>query len=630
MQAKKILLIALTFLALIATASAATCPSIEQYEITWTFAEPFPECGTFANGDYWVVPNQAGGNVEIVEIEPASFVGDGTRTFEGWTPQTGRIVNGSMINPDPTVLEVAYDSEFRHERYNPELNEARPDGEDLSTTNRLRVPAGSSLISSISLNHNDYYFVNNKTQLRTAAILTVLESVPSDTVDGKSGFFRPAYTGNDKALKFHKNDLDYTVLKRLPITAEIAEAANSHYNNGSLYDLYGNVSNLSEAMAANERNFERPWIQHYPDWTGDEIMPIDNTDHYGQDKAYRVGAASLMLNLDFENTEKETLLVRFVQLGIDLYGIYEAGGTRHWVANGGHNQGRKWPILFTGIVMPNNSNAQPLKNIGSISLDAAGFGGEGYVSFGEDEQTFYVAQINYDVTHANYDYHGLSIPWADPGNLCDTTSNPNNCRNLVGPDRRDLVDIPYEISDFGMPEWGIRNWRPGSMHNSNKFWRTWYRGHQTNPSFAGFVLAAHIMDAKELWNHDALFDYMDRHIEVEKSVRQRLENNPGQDIVYSGVTFESGWSWLNLPPRFIRIVWDEYRADYGCTWTRDNDDIYSNGTPDCSQCIYNCSGDQECVDITTLLGYIQEWKQGSLGMLSLMQKLEKWKAGTGC
>ena len=39
---------------------------------------------------------------------------------------------------------------------------------------------------------------------------------------------------------------------------------------------------------------------------------------------------------------------------------------------------------------------------------------------------------------------------------------------------------------------------------------------------------------------------------------------------------------------------------------------------------------QECVDLTALTNYITNWKQGSLSMPSLMQKIESWKAGTGC
>jgi len=48
------------------------------------------------------------------------------------------------------------------------------------------------------------------------------------------------------------------------------------------------------------------------------------------------------------------------------------------------------------------------------------------------------------------------------------------------------------------------------------------------------------------------------------------------------------------------------------------------------QAVYNFAGTAECIDTTALVGYISEWKQGSLGMASLLQKISAWKAGTGC
>jgi hypothetical protein len=38
----------------------------------------------------------------------------------------------------------------------------------------------------------------------------------------------------------------------------------------------------------------------------------------------------------------------------------------------------------------------------------------------------------------------------------------------------------------------------------------------------------------------------------------------------------------------------------------------------------------ECVDNEKLLGYISQWKRGEITMLTLMQKLKQYKAGTGC
>ena len=49
------------------------------------------------------------------------------------------------------------------------------------------------------------------------------------------------------------------------------------------------------------------------------------------------------------------------------------------------------------------------------------------------------------------------------------------------------------------------------------------------------------MGARDLWNHDALFDYKDRYMQATGDWRQTS--------------------------RFIERMWDTYRADYGPEWT---------------------------------------------------------------
>jgi uncharacterized repeat protein (TIGR02543 family) len=56
------------------------------------------------------------------------------------------------------------------------------------------------------------------------------------------------------------------------------------------------------------------------------------------------------------------------------------------------------------------------------------------------------------------------------------------------------------------------------------------------------------MGVKELWNLDALFDYMDRYMKVQK------------EVVGVG-------HWTRQRPRFIEKMWDAYRPDYGPVWT---------------------------------------------------------------
>ena len=162
----------------------------------------------------------------------------------------------------------------------------------------------------------------------------------------------------------------------------------------------------------------------------------------------------MMLHLDFTDAEKETLLIGYVQAGIDLYGVVQDGGRNHWPGSGGNNSGRKWPILFAGMMLGDPG----MRSIGSQD-----------VAFGEDTQCFYVAET-------------------PPG-----SGVYNNGYGGYGPEH------------LGMPEWGIEH-----AHRPQNDTVSWtgqaYRLCCTANAWWGQILAARIMDAESLWNHDSLFD----------------------------------------------------------------------------------------------------------------------------
>ena len=456
----KCLLIAVLLTCFVQPLFAAVQQSrISQFGITWTFDKDYT-VGQFANGDYWVV-----GPVTIIRIQPVSV------------ELNGRIINGSMINPSPRLGQTqgydsaAYGRYARPGNYDPSLNVARPNDSDLSKSNPLVLQPNSSLVSTESTLQ-----ANDSSQLKTAAVLTVLDS------PAKEGSFRPPYSGTDKTIRFNKEQLDYSLLaslKPVPGTPGLAEV---------------------------ERYFERPWIDHVPLWLATALFPVDNMPPYGREISTQIGEGALMLNLNFSNTRKEKLLVRYVQLGIDLYGIVQDGGEKNWTGMGGHASGRKWPILFAGLVL----NDPNMKNIGRPDIPDYGPSHPEYVHFGEDDQTFYVTQADVEATHGP----------------------------LWGPDRRDAQKIPYEQEDIGLPEWGIVH--ADGPERSNKFWGTSYR-QVSSPGWGGFVLAAQIMKAKDLWNHDALFDYKDRYMQVDTDWKQTS--------------------------RFVLSMWDTYRKDYAAVWT---------------------------------------------------------------
>ena len=435
---------------------------VRQFGITWTFDRDYT-VGRFANGDYWVA-----GPVTIIAIDPPSI------------DLSGRIVNGSMINPSPRLgRRQGYDSVLfgrytTEGDYDPSLNAARPNGRIVSESNPLVVPAGSSLVSTISTPQTD-----GRTRLQTAAVLTVLDGPAPE------GSFRPPYSGMDKTIRFHASQLDYSLLANLrPVPG-------------------------TPGLIVVKRYFERPWLDHIPGWIGRAHHPEDNMPNYDRDICTQIGIGALMLHLDFDKSAKELLLVGYTQVGIDLYGVVQDGGTENW----SQDSGRKFPILFAGLVL----NDPNMKNIGERSgvyshTPPYGPGNPPHdlVRFEEDEMTFYVTQEDIDMT--------AGPEW--------------------NPDSRDAMRIPYGQEDIGLPEWG--KVRLYDRTKINKCWATLYRP-VICPAWGGFVLAMHIMGVKDLWNNDALFDYKDRFMQVERNLRETSQ--------------------------FVEFMWDAYRAHFGSVWT---------------------------------------------------------------
>ncbi len=430
-----------------APGEAGMTQSLSQHGITWHFDEPVPY-GQYANGDYWVL-----GPVNVVGIDPAS------QTL------SDRTIHGSMINPSPRDGSTTGYGQTRDTGYDASRNVAK----DVSASQPLAIGADSSLVSTISTAE-----ANARPGIDTAAVLTVVGEAPA------ANAFRPPYSGSDKNSPWTTDDLRYDLLPRLEPVEQTPDIA---------------------AMAA---HFQRVWLDHVPGWTGRAIHPITSMPAYGRDMASRLGQGSLMLMLDFPDEQKRDLLVNFVQVGIDFYGIVEDGGENNWVPNGGHAQGRKWPILFAGTMLDDEA--------------MAGIGQREDVYFGEDGQTFYVTETEVERT----DLHVM-----DP-----------NHSNYV----QEYAD-GYTEAMLGMPEWGIRH-ATDPRRDSPDPGRA-YRMCCTAASWHGHVLSALLMDLKDAWNHDAIFDYSER---------------------YLGRLHEEGWPELNpqgahehTDTGFTKQMWDTYR-----------------------------------------------------------------------
>lgn len=439
---------------------------IEQYGITWAFDTVY-EYGQYANGDYWIV-----GPVELVGISNSYHT-------EGFTPTSGQ--DGSMINPG-TDANQGYDNSLSS--YDESLNVNYPNGAIISEDNTLTLNVNESLISTVSWLYNsetdtetDCPSFNAGTNtprpvLRTAAVLTCVSEAPTD------GSFRPPYCGSDKSASFNSNQLKTELLPDLAVP-----------------DL-----TVVPDVEATQRKFQRIWIDHVYEWKGSYLHPSDNMSHYGQNLSKDIGNCALLLNLDFTGLDgspiKDTLIIELVQLGIDFAGIADNGGS--WPPNGGFLMGRKFPILFAGVLLGDDH----MTEVGSWST-----------LFQEDGATFYVSQDEIDITNSD--------SW-DPDSRIDDPE-------------------PYETSDIGLPEWGIRH-----ITQPQKDVRSWDAPYRSinGSSYCAFVLAAHMLDLKSTWNHDPLFDFTDRWYELTGGA-------------YASQTITD----------FTESMWTNYRSDYQPVWT---------------------------------------------------------------
>jgi len=354
----------------------------------------------------------------------------------------------------------------------------------VSSGNPLIVPVASSLISTIST------VPIAKQKLRTAAVLTVLSAAPP------ANSFRPPYLGTDKTVKYTADMLRINLLPKLAPVANVP----------SLTDL--------------ERMFERVWLFHCPGWTVTFLVPTENSPDYGRDMCVRLGAGACSLLLNYTDEQKLSLLKKYVQVGIDFYRFVEDGANIYWEPDGGINSGRKLPIIIAGYML----NDAGMLGIGSLGTT------EFY--FQEDAQTFYVAEEN------------IGKYFTDP------YSNPERT-HIYGADPETIPGdtVGYTSEHIGMPEWGIKHETTGYWGDARlAFDRVRYGANYRNVnaySWPGYVLPIHILGLKAVWNHDALFDFMDRYMAA---------TAPG------GEWEAGGWRALD---QFSENMWDTYRANYG-------------------------------------------------------------------
>lgn len=381
-----------------------TTDTVTQYGITWTFSQARP-VGKYITGDWWVV-----GPVTIHKITPV--------------PENGR--NGSVVNPKAGDRQ-GYDS--RLAGYDAEMGIQLP----------IQLQPGQSLVSTQSLSdpHEvppDYVHPPNPQKeyaLRTAAVLTCVDQPPV------ADSFRPAYVGTWRET-FRAGQIRRHLLPNLDPPPGLPD------------------------IAKLERALERIWLDHRTGFQSNFFHPLANMPDYGREITHVVSETGLILMIKDPEAKHETLLLRFIQKGIDNYGVVQSN-PKIWTADGGHDSGRKLPIIFAGVL---------LNHAGMMHVKAA---------FAEDEQTYY-----------GKGFGGQKALW---------TINPAN------------INARHEEADPA-------TWQTFGKGPNNGTKAENYR--QLNgPTWVGQALVARLIGAVDLWDHPPFFDYVDRWCQEEKDKAAR-------------------------------------------------------------------------------------------------------------
>jgi hypothetical protein len=270
------------------------------------------------------------------------------------------------------------------------------------------------------------------------AVLTVLASVPP------ANSFRPPYAGSAKPIHSAAS-------LRTDLLPSLAPPPNT------------------PVLADVEKSFEKPWLDHVLEWQGDDLHPRLNLPNYGAGIARDNGTGALSLLLNYSLTQKQTLLYRFIQLGIDNYGLVKNGA--NWGNVGGTiGPGRKMPILFAGLILDNADMKNVAKDYNTRQV------------FQEDGQTFYLTQAERDATR-----------------------HPDNCSGSA-----DYCHPGYyDSTPLGTACWGERYYRWLTTGYNYLPGKVGYH-RITHKSTTGTAVVIHVLGLKTLWNHNAYLDWMDR------------------------------------------------------------------------------------------------------------------------
>ncbi|MGA8221359.1 MAG: hypothetical protein WB780_06850 [Candidatus Acidiferrales bacterium] len=408
-------------------------------------------------------------------------------------------INGSVVNLPTANGKSGFDS-----RLNDGTDESWWFDATLRSYPPISLKPGDSIVSSISLAqiHSvpEVMRASDMSASPVASVSVLTILAAAPSADA----LRPSYCDRSQTI-YHANSLQRNLLPSL------APPTPSDPNEGG-----------TPTLATFEGYYRRPWID-----TNAFLFdaPADYMPSYGQHVAFADSYASLLLMLNFSADQKVNLTNYFVQYGVDLYGCVQTG--YGWPAFGGHHSGRKLPIVFAGILLNNTG----MKNVSATYPN----------QFGEDMQTFYINQLPPAGTYQQA-WQGATVIYG--GHYGVTTNGTPVSAGLYG---------PYE-------QLQPVNW---PLISPTEQLGEAYRRCCTSVSWVGEALTIHLLNAENVWNHPAFFDYVDRWMTEDDT--QAVAEIKAQ----SGFDYSANWErqgqtrfWLQgeFPQyTFIDDMWTAYR-----------------------------------------------------------------------
>lgn len=428
--------------------------------VTFYFDRPC-EIGRFITG--------GGGEGDPFVIGPVLLLG-----YDPAPVTVGPARNGAMLNPS-CGSDTGFDSRASHKAYKEKLN--------AGLRMPLKLVGGDSLIVGRSAPED---VESPKQAMEGFVVLSVLDAVPPEDA------FRPPFAAGDKPI-YRLRDLQLDRLGALELL-------------GRLQDFKG--------LAA---RFDRFAMDISPSWLRDHFGAPGHPPLYGRDLCTNEAVPYIVANSDSPLEDKLPIIAGLVQRGIDRAGVLANAVSRDlmpWYADGGHNSGRKFSIMFAGHLLDVDWMRNVVNHVPG--------------QFHEDAMTFYVTE------------EAVAI------------SNGPDWKPAYGKKR---PQQPYETAMIGAPDWRGK----ANLTSISASWASHpYRVAANHNTQHAQVLALLAMDLRAAWGHDAYVDYHMRYMEVTAGAPDPWRFRGGEQALYNPVGgtgkplpgwqqyWHDKWSWQML------------------------------------------------------------------------------------